>query len=427
MRIIILILFSFSIITFAQEGWIERTPSGSLPGLYGVYAIDKDNIWVVGEQGTILHSKDAGSNWINSPIVTRDNLIRTEFINPDTGWVIVGSSSDSSIFRTTNGGSSWQFQPLWSVAPNEYLTLDIDFVAGAEGEPMWGYVTGGLGQVWRTVNYGDNWENIRGDCGNGNFWSSCFCDKNTGWFVGTSSTTNPCTILNMTDGGSAWLEQANPTDQPLREVSFADPQRGVAVGLVGTILYTADGGQNWESRPNNGYRWQSVFLTESGKAWAVGDKGRIAFSNDWGYTWVPQESGVDAELWEVFFINDNEGWIVGGGIGKPGVILHTTNGGITSSSDPDHDILPDQFVLSQNRPNPFNPFTTIEFTLPRPEYTILKIYNILGAEVATLVSDQMTAGQHRYTFDGTNVASGVYYYRVTAGEFTDVKKMILLR
>ena len=85
------------------------------------------------------------------------------------------------------------------------------------------------------------------------------------------------------------------------------------------------------------------------------------------------------------------------------------------------------YELGQNFPNPFNPVTTMEFTLPRPEYTTLKIYNILGAEVATLVSDKLQAGQHKYTFDGSSLASGLYYYAVTAGEFRDVKKMVLLR
>ena len=85
------------------------------------------------------------------------------------------------------------------------------------------------------------------------------------------------------------------------------------------------------------------------------------------------------------------------------------------------------FYLPQNYPNPFNPSTTIAFTLPRSEYTTLKIYNTLGAEVATLVSDQLQAGLHTYEFDGSKLASGLYYYQATAGAFRDVKKMILLR
>jgi len=85
------------------------------------------------------------------------------------------------------------------------------------------------------------------------------------------------------------------------------------------------------------------------------------------------------------------------------------------------------YALKQNYPNPFNPSTTIEFTLPRPEYTTLKIYNILGAELGMLISERLPAGLHRIAFDGSRLASGVYYYQVTAGSFRDVKKMVLLR
>jgi hypothetical protein len=88
---------------------------------------------------------------------------------------------------------------------------------------------------------------------------------------------------------------------------------------------------------------------------------------------------------------------------------------------------PNKFVLSQNYPNPFNPSTTIEFTLPKSEHTTLKIFNILGKEVATLVSNKLNQGNHKFTFDGKNMASGIYYYQLVAGEFHQVKKMILLR
>ena len=88
---------------------------------------------------------------------------------------------------------------------------------------------------------------------------------------------------------------------------------------------------------------------------------------------------------------------------------------------------PKEYSLENAFPNPFNPSTTISFTLPRPEHTTLTIYNILGAEVGKLVSDKLRAGSHKYIFDGSKLASGVYYYQVTAGEFQDVKKMILLR
>ncbi len=89
--------------------------------------------------------------------------------------------------------------------------------------------------------------------------------------------------------------------------------------------------------------------------------------------------------------------------------------------------MPISYNLSQNYPNPFNPSTTIEFSLPKSEIVELKVYNILGKEVTTLVSNKLNSGNHKYQFDGKNLASGVYYYRLVAGDFREVKKMILLR
>jgi len=85
------------------------------------------------------------------------------------------------------------------------------------------------------------------------------------------------------------------------------------------------------------------------------------------------------------------------------------------------------YVLNQNYPNPFNPSTTIEFTLPKSELVELKVYSILGKEVSTLVSNKLNQGNHSYTFDGKNLASGIYYYQLVAGDFREVKKMIYLK
>ena len=85
------------------------------------------------------------------------------------------------------------------------------------------------------------------------------------------------------------------------------------------------------------------------------------------------------------------------------------------------------YSLAQNYPNPFNPLTSIEFTLPRSEYVELKVYNILGADVATLISDKMTQGKYTYQFDGSGLASGVYFYRIETGDFHDVKKMTIIK
>jgi hypothetical protein len=89
--------------------------------------------------------------------------------------------------------------------------------------------------------------------------------------------------------------------------------------------------------------------------------------------------------------------------------------------------IPTVFSLDQNYPNPFNPSTTIEFAIPKTEFVSVKIYNLLGQEVATLVSQTLKAGFYKYGWNASGLSSGVYYYSIKAGEFHDVKKMVLIR
>jgi hypothetical protein len=89
--------------------------------------------------------------------------------------------------------------------------------------------------------------------------------------------------------------------------------------------------------------------------------------------------------------------------------------------------VPTSFKLDQNFPNPFNPSTKIRYSIPKASRVTLKIYDILGREVQTLVNEQQAPGQYTVTFNAQNLASGVYFYRISAGNFNEVKKLMLLK
>lgn len=90
-------------------------------------------------------------------------------------------------------------------------------------------------------------------------------------------------------------------------------------------------------------------------------------------------------------------------------------------------LLPDKFILHQNYPNPFNPRTTIYFELPNPHFVTLKVYDLLGREVKTLIDEQKHAGTHNVIFDASQLTSGIYFYRLQAGDFIELKRMAILK
>ncbi len=85
------------------------------------------------------------------------------------------------------------------------------------------------------------------------------------------------------------------------------------------------------------------------------------------------------------------------------------------------------FKLSQNYPNPFNPKTKISYSIPQTNFVIIKVYDLIGKEIATLVNEQKTIGNYEVEFDGSNLSSGIYFYKMQAGDFTDTKKLVLIK
>jgi hypothetical protein len=143
--------------------------------------------------------------------------------------------------------------------------------------------------------------------------------------------------------------------------------------------------------------------------------------NNWNWKDIASSIDVDNNG-NVYFIGDSSEFIIFGKIG----IDTTTNIEESSKSSKIMNVI----KIFQNYPNPFNPSTTIEFDLPKTSTVTLKIYNILGEEVTTVVSDRLNAGSYTYEWDASRsagIASGVYLYRLQAGDFVETRKMVLMR
>ena len=139
-----------------------------------------------------------------------------------------------------------------------------------------------------------------------------------------------------------------------------------------------------------------------------------------GHGFTPPAPTSANHWWNPYFVSGTDTMQLPGdaNIGALGVVTAVQNQNSKVASS---------FTLEQNYPNPFNPTTIISYPLPTNSLVILKVYDVLGREVKTLVNEHENAGLHAATFDATNLPSGVYLYHIQAGSFSSMKKMILVK
>jgi len=190
----------------------------------------------------------------------------------------------------------------------------------------------------------------------------------------------------------------------------------------GLIKYYDD---NWDLyTPDNSnlpteHVWNLV-ADSLGNLWMSGE-GLLKYDGNDFIHYTPQNSGLYSTNIRGIQIDEfNNKWIV-----HPNAISVFNEDGVTSVRE-EHQ-LPNAFELQQNFPNPFNPSTSIQYAISSRQFVSLKVYDVLGNEIATLINEEKPAGSYEAEFDANGLSSGVYFYKLTAGDFIMAKKMILTK
>ena len=163
-------------------------------------------------------------------------------------------------------------------------------------------------------------------------------------------------------------------------------------------------------------------FTSSMTGYVCTGAGKVLKTTNAGANWDEQSTPLTENLYEIHFPSADTGYIAS----WSGKILKTTNGGLTYIGKLNNEV-PEKFVLNQNYPNPFNPSTNISFAVPSDAFVTVQVFDVNGRLVSEPVNDKLEPGKYKVTFNAENLSSGIYYYRLTAGSYSQTKKMILLK
>ncbi|MEO8514660.1 MAG: T9SS type A sorting domain-containing protein, partial [Ignavibacteria bacterium] len=190
------------------------------------------------------------------------------------------------------------------------------------------------------------------------------------------------------------------------------------------IIKTTNGGDTWEPNLILSYGFiNSIFFTDAFTGYYVTGSGMGKTTNG-GQNWLGQNCFSQSSLSVIVFTSPNTGFVAGG----KGIIGKTTDGGgVLVGQNNIGDILSNIYSIFQNYPNPFNPVTNIKFDIPKRSNVKISIYDILGKEISVLVNEEMNPGTFEVNWDASNFPSGVYFYKIVTDNYSESRKMVLIK
>ncbi len=435
----------------------------------------------------IIISQNAFTQWTLQGTLTGVGTIPSISVYAPAELVVAGGTSGvPKVFKSTNSGVNWtnisgnltgpELSCVWAVNANLIFAGDVGSNGGS----------GGNARVWKTTNGGVNWVVILTTGGSHGYFNGIVFSR-TNSLIGVAESDPPSLygqhyLAKTTDGGNSWNTQTtistNGTAITGSVVCTDNLFYGWGIYPPARVVITSDGGATWNQRNISGGYNTTGLAFNSDKLTGIGVSGgflpSISRTTDGGVSWTPLNTGLPL----TGYFNGRVKWVYGTNTcyltsesGSSGSVGKSTDGGLSWSlmntsgvqglmnvdlvyingvvsayaiSDdgrviklsepigivPISSTMPSEYNLKQNFPNPFNPVTKIRFSIPQVSsaaQTFLSVYDILGKEVATLVNEHLNAGTYEVDWNASTNPSGVYYYKLTTGNYTETKKMILIK
>jgi hypothetical protein len=380
-------------------------------------------VWVFTRSGGVWTQQ--GNKLVGTGAVGNAQQGVSVSLSADGNTAIVGANRDNNfagaVWVFTRSGNVWTQQGSKLVATNPIgaarFGISVDLSSDGNTAIIGGHTdNANAGAVWIFTRSGSTWTsqtklNVSDAIGSARFGRSVSisADGNTAIIGGYADDAEKGAVWVFTQNSGTWTQQGNK--------------------LVGT------------GATGNAWQGFSVSLSADGNTAIVGGPDDNAYA---GATWVfTRSGGVWSQSGNKLFGSDaigsaNQGVVVAiapdGNTAIVGGMADNTNKGAawvfvpgTTSVTQSSNEMPSNFTLEQNYPNPFNPNTNIQFELPQSGFVTLEIFNITGEKVGVLISEELSSGRYNYEWNGSNLPSGIYFYKLQVDSFIESKKMILLK
>lgn len=403
-----LTLVSFIMFLFPSDlpaQWQQRALSGrSVHGL-----LTNGNLSYAGtDTAGFFISTDDGTSWTQRNNGLTNNFVRTFALSGSN--LFAGTLGAAGVYLTTNNGVNWTIASS-GIANQAIHALTFNgatLLAASNGSG-----------VYTSTDNGTSWQ--PSDSGLSDLSVHALLATGGRIFAGAGSTSISGGVFISTDNGASW---SLPITSPTNIRSLATNGTGIFAATNGAGVYkSTDNGASWSpANTNLTNALVRVIISSGVNLFAGTNGGGVYLSTNSGASWSQINQGLTSL--SILSLATNSTTLYAGT--QTGGVWTRPLSQVVAVGEPGSSA-PTSFTLDQNYPNPFNPTTTLSFSIPTSSFVLLRVFDVLGREVATLVNETKAAGRYSVDWNAAGHPSGLYFYRLSANGKTGLKRMMLLK
>ncbi len=411
---------------YSQTPWVELN-TGITKRLNSVSSLKDVAVWACGVEGTVIRSTNMGDNWSdadpNNDIPSSVTLNHVYCINSQSALAAGNDNANTYLFKTDNAGATWTVSLTQPGGKFNGIHMPIDNSLIIIGDPV-----GGRWSIWKSVNGGTSWDSA------GCYLPSSGSEKgfaNSFWAAGNriSFGTDNFRIYTTTNYSASWFNNSTGSERNSSTLWY-DYDYNIGYSGKTQLIKTVNSGLLWsnDTVPGSGDIVSVTGSAHSRFNWFVRNDNKVYVNPHNASNWQLDYTTPSGNY--TYITIERNGYFSGA------VFATKDNGGISRTLflslgiSQVSSVVPDVFSLKQNYPNPFNPATKIRFSIPQSNIsgiTILSVFDVTGSNVKEFSCGKLAPGEYEVDFKAEELPSGVYFYRVSSGAFSETRKMVLLK